>query len=117
MWSLAVEEQFYILWPLLFAGAMRLLRARGAFLLSLAGAAASALLMAALYRPDMDPSRVYYGTDTRAFALMIGAALSFVWVPGKASAASRARAAWLLDAAGVGCLVCPGGLFHFAGRL
>ena len=104
MWSLAVEEQFYILWPLLFAGAMRLLRARGAFLFSVAGAAASALLMAVLYRPDMDPSRVYYGTDTRAFALMIGAALSFVWVPGRLPQPRGARAAWLLDAAGSAAL-------------
>ena len=42
-------------------------------------ALASALEMALLFNPDADPSRVYYGTDTRAFSLLIGAWLAFVW--------------------------------------
>ena len=42
---------------------------------------ASAIWMAVLYDPNVDPSRVYFGTDTRAFALLVGAALAFVWVP------------------------------------
>src|SRR5919112_2073925 len=80
LWSLAVEEQFYVLWPPLFVVGMMLLR-RYTLLVALAGAAVSALLMAILYQPDVDPSRIYYGTDTRATGLLLGAALAFVWAP------------------------------------
>jgi peptidoglycan/LPS O-acetylase OafA/YrhL len=85
LWSLAVEEQFYLLWPAVVAlglsvGAARW-RERRVVLVALFGAGASALLMAFLYRPEVDPSRVYYGTDTRASGLLIGAALAFVWAP------------------------------------
>ena len=80
LWSLAVEEQFYVLWPPLFVVGIMLLR-RYTLLVALAGAAASALLMAILYQPDVDPSRIYYGTDTRATGLLLGAALAFVWAP------------------------------------
>jgi peptidoglycan/LPS O-acetylase OafA/YrhL/lysophospholipase L1-like esterase len=80
LWSLAVEEQFYVLWPPLFVVGIMLLR-RYTLLVALAGAAGSALLMATLYQPDVDPSRIYYGTDTRATGLLLGAALAFVWAP------------------------------------
>ncbi len=82
LWSLAVEEQFYLLWPLVLALLLRLWHPRRVLLVALAGAALSALLMAVLYQPDVDPSRIYYGTDTRAAGLLIGAALAFVWQPG-----------------------------------
>ena len=87
LWSLSVEEQFYILWPfLLVLGVASIpeLRSPTGTRVRLAGAAlglalASALLMAVLYQPGPDPSRVYYGTDTRAFELLLGAALAAVW--------------------------------------
>jgi hypothetical protein len=87
LWSLAVEEQFYVVWPLVLAfglslGAVRW-RRRRILVLALAGAAGSAVLMALLYRPEVDPSRIYYGTDTRATGLLVGAALAFVWIPGQ----------------------------------
>src|SRR3954463_2600577 len=82
MWSLAIEEQWYLVWPLLLFGIMavtrRNLRAVTAVILALA--AASALLMAALYHQGGDASRAYYGTDTRAQALLIGAALAVLFV-------------------------------------
>ncbi len=49
----------------------------------LAGSAGTALLMAILYQPGVDPSRIYYGTDTRAAGLLVGSALAFVWAPGR----------------------------------
>ena len=78
-WSLAIEEQFYLVWPLIAFACLRLARGRtrllGAF--CIAGAAGSIVLMASLYDPA-DPSRAYYGTDTRAHALLIGALLAVV---------------------------------------
>jgi hypothetical protein len=93
LWSLAVEEQFYLLWPPVLAlglsvGAMRW-RQHRVLLVALVGAAIAALLMAILYRPEVDPSRIYYGTDTRAAGLLIGAALAFVWIPGWGFARGR----------------------------
>jgi peptidoglycan/LPS O-acetylase OafA/YrhL len=83
LWSLAVEEQYYIVWPLVLAGGLKLLRPRFTLAATLAGAVASAALMAALFQPGDDNSRIYYGTDTRATGLLIGSALAFVWVPGR----------------------------------
>lgn len=79
-WSLAVEEQFYLIWPIFIFFSVRHPNIRRhLFVISLAGAVLSATLMAVVYHPDTDPSRVYYGTDTRAFSLLLGAALAFVW--------------------------------------
>ena len=79
-WSLAIEEQFYVVWPVVLIlahkfGVKRTHMRNATFVLALA----SALEMALLFNPDTDPSRVYYGTDTRAFSLLIGAWLAFVW--------------------------------------
>jgi len=95
LWSLAVEEQFYVLWPLVFwfgvsFGATRW-RTRRVLMVALGGAAASVLLMAALFVPGVDPSRLYYGTDTRAAGLLIGAALAMVWTPELRKTRSRSR--------------------------
>lgn len=86
LWSLAVEEQFYLVWPLVMLLALKMKRAR-LLALVLGGALLSAWAMAALYEPGSDPSRVYYGTDTRAFALFIGAALALLR-PGERLAAA-----------------------------
>ncbi|HKH39150.1 MAG TPA: acyltransferase family protein, partial [Rubrobacter sp.] len=87
LWSLAVEEQFYLIWPPILAlglciGATRL-RRRRVLTVALFGALASAVAMALLYVPGVDPSRIYYGTDTRATGLLCGAALAFLWSPGE----------------------------------
>lgn len=81
LWSLAVEEQFYIVWPLLLTVGLMFLPRRYWMPAVLGGAVVSAVLMAVLYQPNMDPSRIYYGTDTRAAGLLFGAALAFVWAP------------------------------------
>jgi peptidoglycan/LPS O-acetylase OafA/YrhL/lysophospholipase L1-like esterase len=115
LWSLAVEEQFYLLWPLLFAAGMRLLRRRRLLVAVLVGAALSTAWMAALYQPDADPSRVYYGTDTRAAGLLIGAALALVWIPEELRVRGRAGGAgWLLlDAAGLAGLAALLGFYRW----
>ena len=85
MWSLAIEEQFYLVWPLITFACLRLARGRH-WLLGLvcgAGAGASIATMAVLYDP-VDPSRAYYGTDSRAHLLLIGAGLALLlarWSP------------------------------------
>ena len=78
LWSLAVEEQFYLAWPLLFL-LLSLVRRRGVRVWILtACAAASAIAMALLYSPVGDATRVYYGTDTHSFGLAVGALLATV---------------------------------------
>lgn len=87
LWSLSVEEQFYILWPFMLLVGLRFIPdVRAPFgthprlaVATLVLAAASGILMAVLYEPGLDPSRVYYGTDTRALELLIGAVLAMVW--------------------------------------
>lgn len=100
-WSLGIEEQWYLLLPIVlglllsrWAGLRRWLPV--GFLL---GAAASALLMAHLYSPTADPSRVYYGTDTRVQALLVGAALGAV-LSGRA--AVRLARGWAVAVQGIG---------------
>lgn len=77
-WSLAIETQFYLIYPLLLLLLARVVRGRKKrgkvfAIVSALLAVVSMILMAVLYNPNGDPSRVYYGTDTRAFALLIGA--------------------------------------------
>ncbi|PKW25891.1 acyltransferase family protein [Phycicoccus duodecadis] len=76
LWSLAVEEQFYLLWPpaLLL---LLLLVARPSPRVAVVGALAAASALAMAWRLDPEhPTRVYYGTDTHAMGLMVGAALA-----------------------------------------
>ena len=76
LWSLAVEEQFYLVWPLTMMLVVRLRRSI-ATVVVLVGAALSAILMWAVQRNAVDPTRAYVGTDTRASGLLIGASLAF----------------------------------------
>ncbi len=78
-WSLGVEEQFYIVWPLLLVPGLVLIGRKRLPMIVIAGIAASAALMWILYTNPNNPSRVYYGTDTRAFLLLMGILLALVW--------------------------------------
>jgi peptidoglycan/LPS O-acetylase OafA/YrhL len=117
LWSLAVEEQFYLIWPWLLLLGLRFIHertrsARGRPRLAVATmvlAAGSATLMAVLYHPGFDPSRVYDGTDTRAFGLLIGAALAMVWPSRRRRADTTLRMRRTLDIIGlVGLIVICG---------
>jgi peptidoglycan/LPS O-acetylase OafA/YrhL len=137
LWSLAIEEQFYLFWPIILGVAL-LLGRRPALALTLVGAAASAVWMAVQFDAASDPSRVYYGTDTRLTGLLLGAGLAFVWVPpepslpslrpglsrrqrrrllAKAASVGRwgsARLGWALDGVAIVALAGLGAFFAFA---
>ena len=87
-WSLAIETQFYLIYPLILLGIYKLAKSRGEGRvkrgLLFAGvtlllALISVILMIVLFDPQKDASRVYYGTDTRAFSLLFGALLAIMW--------------------------------------
>lgn len=109
-WSLAIEEQFYLIWPVALlicfkAGASKGALCKGTVVL----AALSALEMLVLFDPSQDPSRVYYGTDTRAFSLLIGSALAFLWpyrrLTGRAKGRMTKRELFAFNLGGVGAVV------------
>ena len=78
LWSLAVEEQFYLVWPLLLLGVLLIRRPRVRLAIVTTLFIASALWMGVLYQPGADPTRVYYGSDTHSFGLFAGAALALL---------------------------------------
>ena len=96
-WSLAIEEQFYVLWPLMVALLLRRWRNRAVLVASLTLTALSVIAMLALFHPERI-SRVYLGTDTRAAGILAGAALATVLAPGTAFTQAKLRA---LDALGI----------------
>ncbi|EFR87893.1 O-acetyltransferase OatA [Listeria marthii FSL S4-120] len=80
LWSLAIEEQFYMIWPAFLLVFLKWVKNPKLLLKIVIGLGLlSAIWMTILYVPGTDPSRVYYGTDTRAFDLLAGCALAFVW--------------------------------------
>jgi len=104
-WSLAVEEQFYILWPLVIIVLLKMkVREGSLFSMMLAGALLSAALMTLLYEPGADPSRIYYGTDTRVFSLLLGASLAVIWPSRKLSSTLPPEIRWKLDFVGLSAL-------------
>lgn len=125
LWSLSVEEQFYIFWPFLLMLGIRFIpevknttgvrpRLAGAALIA---ALASGILMAIVYSPSLDPSRVYYGTDTRALELLVGAALAMVWPSHRLRANIAPQARWVIDGAGAAGLIVIGLMFWSVSEL
>ena len=99
-WSLAIEEQFYLVWPLIVFGCLRLAKGSRRLLagVCIAGTVASALWMAWLY-DSANLSRAYYGTDSHAQLLLVGALLAIVltrWSPQRPGAVVASQAAGIL---------------------
>ena len=84
LWSLAIEEQYYLVWPVVLTGLLRTWSRKAAGVVCLALALLSTLLMAYWYAfitQGADPSRVYFGSDTHVMGLFIGAGLACFWNP------------------------------------
>lgn len=112
-WYLGVVMQFYVVWPLVLLGMRKVVRSRR-MACTVVGilAVASAVLMAVLYDPTGDTARIYYGPDTRAAELLLGA-LAALWTGGhglnlRALPAVGPRLkgapAWTCDALALACL-------------
>ena len=104
-WSLAIEEQFYLIWPLLLFGLWRVGRVRAVRVGAVVGASLSTVLMAWLAStggiPESgDPSRIYFGSDTHAMNLLVGAALAGFWSLGLATRVLTRRGHALVAVAG-----------------
>jgi peptidoglycan/LPS O-acetylase OafA/YrhL len=115
-WSLAIEEQFYLLWPLALLLLLRWRRSvRLVLAVTVVATVGSVLEMAMLFHPAHDTARLYYGTDTRAQSLLIGVALALVLV-----GREPARRAWsrllLTAGAGIGILVTAWAWSHLDGN-
>ncbi len=112
LWSLAIEEQFYLVWPLVTLGCLTLGRGRLRVLggVAIGGVVVSTALMALLF-DSADPSRAYYGTDTHAHPILVGVLLALVLVDRPAVSTRSARA---LDGLGFVALVGMFAAFAFA---
>ena len=114
-WSLAIEEQFYLVWPPVLLGILTLSRGtwrRVGAAVTVVGALGSATLMALLYQPGADPTRLYFGTDTHLFDMLAGATVAMV------AAARPQPVAWartLLHVAAPVCAVALGVFWVVAG--
>ena len=111
-WSLSIEEQYYIVFPLLVLGWLKLSPGRGRVLLGLLGLLVVASVASQLYWAQVDPTRAYFATDARLFQLLAGAALAVgvreFATPGPEGGVEWPRAGRILAAAGVGGYVVFG---------
>ena len=106
LWSLAIEEQFYLLWPLALLLLFKTQRGRldRMALVTLGLAAVSFVLMLLLAAPGFDTSLAYQGTGARAGGLLIGAALAMVWPPTQLASKITSNRRLTVDLLGVAAL-------------
>jgi len=121
LWSLAVEEQFYLIWPLIAFLVYRRFSRTGVGIVALALALASTAWMITMSVaqgfPDFaDPSRAYFGADSHAMGLLIGAVLATFWRPGRLSPIVTPSARWLITGLGVASLLTVIGFLVFVGE-
>jgi peptidoglycan/LPS O-acetylase OafA/YrhL len=102
LWSLAVEEQFYLVWPLIVLGLFLVFKRNiAAMAIAFALMITASTVLMALWYDASDPSRVYYGTLTRAGGLVAGALLALFWRPGALARARAGRNGRTVDALGL----------------
>jgi len=121
LWSLAIEEQFYLVWPVVVLILLKFGKTRAVRWTALIGAVASTAWMAILSIsngfPELaDPSRAYFGTDSHIMGLLIGAALATVWRPGRLSTHLAPGAKALITAIGVASLLTVVWIFWQVGE-
>ncbi len=122
LWSLAVEEQFYLAWPLLVYGLWRLGRVRAVRIGAVVGALGSTALMGWIavrhgIPGATDSGRVYFGTDTHAMTLLVGAALATFWKQGGVISALTPKGLQVISRAGLLALATLAALFWFVDPL
>ncbi|WP_125708574.1 acyltransferase family protein [Companilactobacillus zhongbaensis] len=102
LWTLSIEGQFYIVWPLLLLLFIKLgMKKSRIFWFAMIVSVISAIWMAILYQPGVDPSRVYYGTDTRLFSILLGCGLAIVWPAEKLKVGVMKSDKWVLNIIGL----------------
>jgi peptidoglycan/LPS O-acetylase OafA/YrhL len=121
LWSLAVEEQFYLVWPAIAFLAMRRFARKGVFAVAATLAILSTIWMLQLAVsngfPDFaDPSRAYFGTDSHSMGLLIGAAMATFWRPGRMRRALPTGASVIITAVGIAALLAVIWFFVFVGE-
>lgn len=114
IWYLSVEAQNYLIWPLLFVLLMKIFKKREKiFLVVFIASLASALWMAISFVPGADPTRVYYGTDTRIFSIWLGSAMAFLWPSSHLRSQIPPKAKQILNTVGLVCLAILIASFFF----
>lgn len=114
IWYLSVEAQNYLVWPLLFVLLMKIFKKREKiFLVVFIAALASAVWMGIVFVPGADPTRVYYGTDTRIFSIWLGSAMAFLWPTSHLRRQIPPKAKQILNTVGVACLAILIASFFF----
>jgi len=121
LWSLSVEEQFYLIWPFFAFLLMKKFNRRGVRLVAIVVAVLSTVWMTVLSVsngfPDyQDPSRAYFGTDSHAMGLLIGAALATAWRPGRMRGNLAPAARWVITVVGIAALAAVLYFFFFVGE-
>lgn len=102
LWTLSIEGQFYIVWPLLLLLFIKLgVKKSRIFWFAMIVSIISAIWMAILYQPGVDPSRVYYGTDTRLYSILLGCGLAIIWPAEKLKQGVMKSDKWILNIVGL----------------
>ena len=98
LWSLSIEEQFYLVFPLLCGLLLTRVSRKWAVAIAVAGAVAATVARSVLAGGASDSTRLYFGTDTRAAGLLAGVALGLFWTPNRLRPHTHPRFVAALDA-------------------
>jgi len=119
LWTLSIEGQYYLVWPFIVLALLLFVKNRAkmfniTFILAVLSGVEMAVL-ALQMGANADPSRLYYGTDTRAFGILLGAALAFIWPSAKLSAKIKWQQKATLNVVGFISLVGMLAMVFFVG--